>query len=143
MAHVIAGRARESFEHSIIGQFDVTATREVAKAHGKFIIVPFSDFLDYCRENHVWEPERVAALDTISWRHDPGIMLWDTTNGQVEHTMIDGIHRALRREREGLTEMVFWELPVAQAIRPGFGWGMKPGYDWGDAVVDGKIVRRT
>lgn len=143
MAIVAAGGSLEAFTHSIHGTFNVTAMRTAAPFHAELIEVPLASLVDHIRVSRVVEESRLADLPEASWRNDPGIILVEEKDGEVLHTIIDGHHRALRRQREGLLTMVLWEFKMADAIRPPPGFGPIPGHDWGDEFRDGKIVRRT
>lgn len=146
MRHVIEGPGRESFEHSTEGRFDVTGTRHLL--HGDRIPwmqqdVPLSEICDFLRANRVFDPRRVDSLDEASWRYDPGIfVIIPEPGGDISHLMIDGTHRALRREKEGMETMAFYFVELRYAQHPGQNWTPHPFLDWGDQLIDGKIVKR-
>lgn len=146
MAPVLAGLQHECFEHSEAGLFDVTAMRQwlhrVDAEKALVAHVPLSEIVDHIRAHRVTMEERVATLPEDSWREDPGIFIVLNTRNGEEHLMIDGHHRALRREREGFTYMHFYMVPEEYAIRPRPGWTKNPFVDWGDEVVGGRIVKR-
>lgn len=145
MALVATGRMHEAFTHTIYGTFDVTVMREATKSGvAERVLVPLYEINPFIRTTRVTEPERIAELRAESWEDDPGLG-FDTPDGFL---MLDGHHRALRREMEGKTHMYMWRFPyeLMAAFKP------RPGYvdpsklderfDWGDKIVDGKIVRR-
>jgi hypothetical protein len=146
MASVVAGLRHESFEHSIDGLFDITAMRQKCAAEelGERAILPLDGIIPFIRENRVIEMQRVLALDYESWKNDPGMFIVESYDdaGVPTGIMVDGHHRAIRRQLEGEMEMVVWMVPKDKAIRPGANWMRHPD-DWGDAIIDGKIVKRT
>ena len=75
MAIVASGRSRESFEHSILGQFDISAMRLVASQIGQPIVVPLELIIDHIRETRVFEEARILALNMEDCLFDPGIMI--------------------------------------------------------------------
>lgn len=143
MCRVIEGGARECFEHSECGTFDVTAMREWAAANLQPVSVRLSDINPFIRTNRVTEEKRVMGLPEDSWKHDPGMFLLLGEGDDITHLMIDGHHRALRREIEGETCMLCYVVPTAEAKRPQEGWFKDTHADWGDNFVDGKIVKRV
>lgn len=142
MSKVIAGQARECFEHSEEGIFDITAMREWAAANTKPVWVLLSDIVPFIRTNRVTELERTISLPDSSWQNDPGMFILLGPSGEETHLMIDGHHRALRREMQGEKHMLCYVVPMADAKRPSAGWYTNTQTDWGDELVDGKIVKR-
>ena len=145
MQPVIAGEQHECFEDSELGIFDVTAMREACKAGriGELTSIPLDQIIPMLAEQRVVDPDRVDELDEKSWRDDPGIFI--LTGFDEENIpnvcMVDGHHRAMRRHIEQLDNFVAYFVPVEQAIRPGEGWTKNPFVDWGDPIVEGKIIR--
>lgn len=137
------GLSRECFDHDTWGQFDVTAMRARAKELGTLEVVPLHLILDHIKRHRVTEHARVMDLKDHEWKDDPGIIIFATENGVLWHATIDGHHRALRREHEGKDTMLFWMIPIEKALRPAEGWGTVPGLEWGDPIVDGKIVKKV
>lgn len=137
MAPVVAGYAHEAFTHETEGTFDVTEMREWIKGHPELLItVELSNLIGFIKENRVTDDHRIRTLPESSWRDDPGIAI-ECDDGSM--LMIDGHHRALRRELEGLHVMEIYAVPMKDAIRPQAGYMRGP--DWGDPIVDGKIIR--
>jgi hypothetical protein len=144
MLPVFRGEAHECFEHSELGIFDVTMTRAWAENNAEVMVVDLSDIVPFILTNRVTEPSRVMQLSEASWRSDPGLILYtEEPNGSHEHVVIDGHHRALRRNAEGETTMGFYVLPLNRAVRPSYGWTKQSNVDWGDEIIDGKIVKRV
>lgn len=146
MALVARGHANECFEHADAGRFDVTAMRKAAPFLGELICVSLTDIVPHIRSERVTEDARVRELGPISWQDDPGLAVYGHfgKSDVVEHLIIDGHHRALRRMREGLKDMMIWQIPIERALRPNDAlFAKRPGYDWGDELRDGKIFRRT
>lgn len=148
MALVIAGKNRECFEHSHFGMMDVTAMRTIVLSGRAYdyVFVPLHLICDHIRETRVIDKERITTLPAESWQKDPAIFIISPAPhlpGGWEHTMVDGHHRALRREAEGLQDIRAAFIHERDIIRPPEGWGLRADMDWGDALVDGKIVKRT
>ena len=142
---VIRGGQRECFTHSEAGTFDVTAMRQAAPQIGEIQEIPLSNLLEFIAQSRVVDRDRVLSLPEESWRSDPGIFVvheYDAA-GVPTVTMIDGHHRAMRRALEGMETMQLWFIPIEKAIRPAPGWVTNPYVDWGDPIVDGKIIRKT
>lgn len=145
MQAVIAGHQRECFEHSTEGIFDVTAMRDGLASGtipGELVYIAMECIAPFVRENRVTEQARIDSLDEASWKLDPAIFIHIVNNGEESHLMIDGHHRALRREKEGFDSMPCWIVEKEHAVRPAPGWVQNPFVDWGDALVDGRIVKR-
>lgn len=149
MNYVIAGRMRECFSHSDQGEFDVTAQRAwceqnaLDEAKCQVINVGLEQIIPWLAEHRVVEDQRAAELPETSWLLDPGIFIHyvDIEAGTESHLMIDGHHRALRRHREGKDNMLFYLVPSKFIIRPSKDWIPNPWFDWGDKMVDGKIIK--
>jgi hypothetical protein len=140
------GRVHESFEHEHEGRFDVTAIRMLSpQIKGEVHELPIHDVLAFILINRVLDVQRVRDLDAESWRNDPAIAIQMVRDGITEHLLIDGVHRIMRRHQEGLQTFRCYVIDEKHAIRPDLNkWqpGVERGIDWGDAVVDGKIVKR-
>lgn len=144
MALVATGRVQEAFTHTIYGTFNITQMREATKdGIAERVSVALYEINPYIRTSRVTEPERIHGLTTEQWRDDPGLG-FDTPDGFL---MLDGHHRALRREMEGKTHMDLWRFPyeLMGAFAPAPGWvdpaKLDRRFDWGDPIVDGKIIR--
>lgn len=147
MKTVALGLAHEGFEHPYIGTVDITNLRNWCKTRPDLIInLPTESFIDFVMEFRVFEEDRVKTIDDQSWKCDPGIYV-ECEDGS--YLFVDGIHRAVRRHREGREDMRFYLVPEKEARRFPFDTNLlvdsrKMGYDWGDKiVVDGKIVERS
>lgn len=130
MQLVASGRARECFEHESAGRFDVTAMRDAIKKNEisfKLLCVAIDQVSPFVRQNRETEPARVNELTWESYENDPGIFI-EVPDGTS--LMIDGHHRALRREAEGLDHMFFYFIPWDQAIRPSEAWIQNPFVTW-------------
>lgn len=148
MSLIASGMAREIFSHSEQGDFDVTGMREAAERalyHDKCEIVniDLSQLLGHIMESRVTEPERVMSLPESAWQDDPGLIIYYPEDNS--HLMIDGHHRAMRRNVEGKTTMMFYLLQPKDIIRPDYS---RPHFrpDWGSKIVDpatGKIRERV
>ena len=143
MSRVIQGHARECFEHSEQGIFDITAMREWAKMNTKPVWVLLSDINPFIRTNRVTELERVNNLPRESWESDPGMFILIGSPPDETHVMVDGHHRALRREMQGEKRMLCYVVPIAEAKRPQPGWYKDIRVNWGDDIVNGAIVKRV
>ena len=145
MALIARGVAREAYHDTVHGWFDVSAMRLRAAELGELVEVPLEIVMPVVMNQRVAEPQRVMELKDESWRDDPGMfILFDfDENGIPNAMMIDGSHRATRRMIEGEQFMKFWFIPIEKALRPppGFMSTTEVGIDWGDPVVDGKIIR--
>lgn len=143
MAIVASGAARECFTHSVLGHFDVSATRGHCLIHGKLRNVELAALIEHIIKNRVFEEERVISLPASSWQADPGIILvCPEPKDQFSHCIMDGTHRALRRHREGKETMQFYIIPLHEAVRLG-DCDVVLTNVWGDDLVDGKIVKRS
>ena len=130
MQLVASGRTRECFEHESMGMFDVTAIRRAIKKNEisfKLLCVALDQVVPFVRQNRETEPARVSELTWESYENDPGIFI-ELPDGTS--LMIDGHHRALRREAEGLDHMFFYFISLEQAIRPGENWVKHPFVTW-------------
>lgn len=146
MKMVVEGKVHESFEHSVDGIFDVTAMREQAvKNKAPIVTFTIADVVDHVRADRVVDEERIGNLPEASWRSDPAMVVLFDQGDNVYHLLIDGSHRILRRHREGLFNFPCYLIPSSEIIRPDpEQWvrGEERGLVWGDAIVDGKIVKR-
>jgi hypothetical protein len=144
MVPVLQGKQHECFEHSESGIFDITAMRLVLPNIGVLHTISLDQIVPFIMENRVTDPARVMQLAAASWRDDPGIFIVSDydSEGTPNVTMVDGHHRAMRRAIEKETDMEMWFVPTEKAIRPAAGWMKNPYVDWGDPIVDGKIIRR-
>jgi hypothetical protein len=148
MAAVAQGRLHEAFEHSELGWFDVTAMRDWAKRHAEVIDVDINCAVDFIRESRVVEMTRVHELPTESWQNDPAmyVCIVGTPPEPTTYLLIDGSHRIMRRHIEGLSTFKAYIVEQKDVIRVDstkFGRTTDIfGIDWGDPVVNGKIVRR-
>jgi hypothetical protein len=131
------GRVHESFEHEHEGRFDITAMRMLPpQIRGKVYELPIHEVLAFILINRVLDVQRVRDLDVESWRNDPAIAI---------QMIRDGVHRIMRRHQEGLQTFLCYVIDEKHAIRPDLNeWqpGVERGIDWGDELVDGKIVKR-
>lgn len=146
MALVVAGKCQESFEHHLDGvvtHYAVTMMRNRAKAESWPIVrVDIDMIAPFMMEYRVWDMERVMSLPEESWRNDPAMAAVTLEpDGTESHTFVDGVHRIVRRQLEGLRTAIFYEARGDQIMHPPSGWGIRPGHDWGDKLVDGKIIR--
>lgn len=142
MALVKEGTVHESFEHETDGMFDVTAMRTMCIVSGLQVFqCPIAPIIDAIFRDRVFDEARVSELPYYSWQTDPALVI-QYDNG--ENLLIDGTHRIIRRHREGLLFCLAYLIPEADIIRPSaeFQRGEERGIDWGDQIVDGKIVRR-
>lgn len=130
MQLVASGRTRECFEHEQLGLFDVTAMRRAIKENEisfKLLCVGLDQVVPFVRANRETEPARVQELTWESYENDPGIFIEIPDGSSL---MVDGHHRALRREAEGMDHMFFYFIPLDQAIRPSEGWVKNPFVTW-------------
>lgn len=146
MQDVIKGRAHECFEHSDEGIFDVTLMREWAALYGEIHTIDVADCAPFIRQSRVTDPARIAELPMEAWLSDPVMFIEMTREvggkSETTHLMIDGHHRMLRLEQEGVKTARAYIIPEQFAIRPQPGWGSS-GVDWGEhIIVDGEIVKR-
>lgn len=136
MRLVESGRCHECFEHEHLGLFDVTAIREAIRRDEisfKLLCVGMDQIAPFVRENRVTESARVQALPWTSYESDPGIFIEIPDGSSL---MVDGHHRALRREAEGIDHMYFYFIPLDAAIRPSNAWIKNPFVTWeGDSNV--------
>lgn len=145
MALIEKGSVHERFTHSIEGEFDITAMREWASKNVKPVRVPISEVIEFVTTSRVMDVERVRTLTTWSWRIDPALAVEYVNDGKTEHLLVDGTHRIMRRHLEGQTEFPCWIVPESAIVRPNMDeWcnGEERGLDWGDELIDGKIVKR-
>lgn len=143
MEYVIRGITRECFTHDGQGIFDVTAMRQRAHIIGELHSVYLEDIIPFILTERVIDEERVRTLSDASWQQDPAMcVVIPEQGGGVSHLMIDGHHRAMRRHLEGMDSIDMWMIPLTYVLRPEPGWEQHPALDWGDKIVDGKIVRR-
>jgi hypothetical protein len=143
MAIVQAGLSHECFEHSELGLFDITSMRKAITAGTlpfNKIKVSLEQIVPWVHTNRVTEEARWRSLPIKSWYDDPGIFIvTQLGNGTLEHLMVDGHHRSLRRHFEGKETMDFYEVALRYAIRPDP--HMSKLAEWGDQqLVDDKIV---
>lgn len=151
MSLIVQGVAKEAFtfcpdDGSKPLVYDVTAMREwcrrVDADKAPIVNISLSQITPFVREHRDTEQARVVALPYDSWRFDPGIFLLMKDGS---HLMIDGHHRALRREIEGKTDMLFYMVEEQYAIHPSDDWHHTKefGIDWGQKdIVNGKLVPR-
>jgi hypothetical protein len=147
MKLVVQHKLHETFEHSTEGRFDVTAMRVYAQSMKlPTQRVRIMDVLSDLRTQRVISQERILQLDMWSWLHDPAmVIVYQDSTGKPAHLLVDGTHRILRRHQERCTFFSAWFIDIKDAIRPDMQqWvpAVERGIDWGDAVVDGKIVKR-
>jgi hypothetical protein len=143
MSYVSQGIHHECFEHSRLGRFDITTMRQRAASLGDKVSVPLDNIIAFIREQRVVEWDRIEALTRESWQDDPGIFIVEeVVDGVPGGVMVDGHHRAFRRLMEGCTDMDFWMIPIEKALRPVPGF-FHSGMDWGDPIIDGKIIRSS
>lgn len=140
------GRVHESFEHEHEGRFDVTAMRMLSpQIMGEAYELPIDQVLTFILLNRVLDVQRVRDLGAESWRNDPAIAIQMVRDGVTEHLLIDGVHRIMRRHQEGLQTFRCYIIDEKYVIRPDpkeWQRGVEQGIDWGDELVDGKIVKR-
>lgn len=148
MARVMSGHERECFEHSTEGIFDITRMREFIKCRkiqGALCSVDLGQIIPFMEKNRVIDMERVQELDRRSWRDDPGIFIVlkeDNDGSGPTVLMVDGHHRAMRRYLEGFHTIRMWFIREEHATRPEPGWARNTRIDWGDEIIDGKVVKR-
>jgi len=153
MSLVAEGRVHECFTHSTEGTFDITAMRAQAlKTHREIHKIDIAPHItEFLLSNHVWDDERVRYwIGSPLYEWEPAILVLYPGN---HHIVADGVHRLIARARmekeiQGtpgypVFSAPFWVFEKEEIIRPGPEWVDNPLYDWGDDVVDGKIVRRT
>ena len=157
MDAIAHGLARECFEHSIQGWFDVTTMRQTARTVCTLTLVDLGQIVPNVLSSRVVERARVEEMkqeivttppsEESRYRDDPGMLVEYATPGKnpdgVEHTWIDGSHRALALHELGYTRMYCYIVPEAAILRPPEGFGKIPGLDWGDRFENGKIIKRT
>lgn len=148
MLMVLSGRTRESFEHSTEGMFDITQMRKEALESERAITAfPLTPELEtFIRANRVWEQERVDffAAQYERWEKPEPAMFYETTeNGEPSHLLIDGTHRILAAYALKMPWFIAWFFEESDIRRPPPGWGLRADLDWGDQLIDGKIVKRT
>lgn len=145
MTLVTAGLSHECFEHSIHGHFDVTLMREAIRLGTipyETVQTPVDYLVKHIKESRVVEESRWMHLPFKSWYDDPGIaVITPDDQGGIWTIMIDGHHRAMRRQFECKELMVLHLVPLEAAIRPAP--SLRQIADWGDPMVNGKIIRRT
>lgn len=148
MQAVVAGVGFETFEFNPPGQppimYNVTLLRKMLQAGmagAEVCEVDMALIIPFLLENRVWEQARVDELTAEQWRDDPAIALISGEGDEAEHCFIDGIHRLVRRHKEGEKMARFWQVPQELAPIVTLDSGMHRGPDWGDPIVDGKIVR--
>lgn len=148
MERVISGHERECFSHSTEGIFDITGMRQLIKSgkiEGELRTVDLDQVIPFIEQNRVVDMQRVHDLDRASWRDDPGIFIVlkeDTDGNGPTVLMVDGHHRAMRRRQEGFPTIWMWFIKEENAVRPAPGWVQNTSVDWGDEIIDGKIVKR-
>ena len=144
---VLKGRGHECFEHSEEGLFDITLMREWA--HASKLEPHFIDLeavIGYIENSRVYDPQRIDDLTMDEALFDPAlVVLYQRPDGD-QHLYIDGTHRALKLWRNGQKRQLVFIIPEERIIRPDLNkYGSSTevlGKDWGDLVVDGKIVKR-
>lgn len=146
MKLVASGAIHETFDHSTEGKFDVTAMRKAAQESKlPTLRVRIADVYAAICQDRVIDQARIDELDARSWKADPAMVVVFNEAGQTSHLLIDGIHRILRRHKEGEFLFRAWFIDEANVIRPDMTqWveGVERGIDWGDKIEDGKIVKR-
>lgn len=148
MRAIAQGLAQEIFSHAELGEFNVTLMRAAAERmlyenRVEIVHVALDQIIGHIMTDRVTEPARVMGLGTESWEDDPGLIVhYESDNS---HLLIDGHHRAMRRNAEGKETMPFFLLKEKDIIRPDYRrphW--KP--DWGDKIIDpitGKVRERV
>lgn len=141
MKLVELGQAREFFEHSDGGKFDITGMREFClRTELEPVVIDILSIIDHIKDTRVYQLSRVVDLTEEQCICDPAIVvLYDTDEGQ-QHLYIDGSHRALRLELMGVRNQLAWFLKESEIIRPDD--NAKLIADWGDELRDGKIIKR-
>ena len=147
MQVIESGRGRETFTDSEEGIFDVTAMREYAfKNKLPTQAFPTRGMEQYLREHRVIDNARVRELRDYSYLCDPAlVVIYQRPGEAVQHLLIDGSHRIMRRCINRFSTFRAYVFTEAQIIRPdltGRATLEEVGMDWGDKVVDGKIVKR-
>lgn len=113
-ARVKEANAGEVFEHSELGWFNISEMREMLRYFPEWICqVDIKALLPQVGGSNVWAEERVKSL-TDEECEEPGIVIVDFDG---THVLADGIHRLIRRERNGEQIMRFYFCPVEHAIR--------------------------
>lgn len=138
MQHVISGEALESFFHETEGSFDITSMRVFAKNHAQKVLVPIESIVTFIKSSRVVDEQRVLELSVDSWKTDPGIIVMLNSG---EHLLIDGSHRTLRRELEGEEYALMYLVLEKDIIRVPETHEPCQHLDWGDSIIDGKIVK--
>lgn len=150
MEYVISGRARETFDDSIEGKFDVTSMRELAaKLRMPTKTFPMSGIAEYLTNQRVIDQARVRELQNESFLYDPVLVVeypaTDST-GAPSHLLIDGAHRLSRRWRNRFSTFQAYVFTPDQIIRPDMTnhrSGEELGIDWGGKLDGDKIINRT
>lgn len=146
MARIIMGNGHETFTHSIEGHFDVTLMRNKAIAEKREpVLVPVALLVDHLRTNYVHEAARVRhfveKFTQTPDLYDPAMFVSYQDGTSL---LVDGVHRVLAADYLRMEHYIFWRFTEDEIIRPDFNlMGFNPERDWGDALVDGKIVKRT
>jgi hypothetical protein len=129
--------------------FDVTAMRTWAKANPSLAPVEhvrISDVIGKLLTDRVIDVNRVRDLPKESWEHDPAMVLvYGAGTATMHHLLIDGTHRIVRRFGERRHDFATYMIDVKHAIYPNYNEyvdGHKIGLDWGDKIIDGKIIKR-
>lgn len=153
MRRVASGKCRETFTHSTLGMFDITAARAVvremrergerphrcrfADLRADPSVVVEQSVMDWLITQREVDMARVAELSP-SQINEPVIHAVDPDGS---HYPVDGIHRMVRRAQEGREDFRYWAIPLALMPRPAPGvyadvpWGLMD-------VVGDKLVNR-
>lgn len=146
MYHVARGEMREAFQHDELGYFDVTAMRALAVKKGELVTVDINAVAPFVQEQRVFEWTRARELPWESWQRDPilYVRITEPFPLPISYLLIDGAHRVMRRLEEGRTTVDAYVLDMADVIRPAANQSdiRNHGFDWGDDIVNGKIVKR-
>lgn len=146
MSLVASNDVHECFEHTVDGLFDITEMRRFASTHQVPVLsFHISAVIAHIEEERVIDAQRVLELPEESWKFDPAMLVIYEREDGAQHLLVDGTHRILRRHREGLKTFTAYTFAEQDIIRPDMAkWkrGCERGIDWGDAVVDGRIVKR-
>ena len=150
MKLVAQGNFHETFAHSEEGFFAISLMRKFA-LENNFEIKTFDlnkELFLKVLDTRVIEQKRVFDLEEKSWRFDPALMIEyppQANEAHPTHLLIDGSHRLIRRGIEGLIFFPCYVFTPEQIIRPdltAFKDTRNYGLDWGDDIINGKIVKR-
>lgn len=127
--HFLKGTgASEIFDHSIVGQFDITATVRIAIQHPEWLHnLRIADILPFVEQYSI-DRKHAAQLPFDIWNSSAVIVI----ETDSKHYLIDGIHRIIRRHNEGEELVVACIMPIELAVRPKWKTGQVK-VDWDES----------